>query len=330
MAYLSDGDDRGQLILVAAIALAVLFVGLAVVLNSVIYTENIASRSSTFSGDAGPSTYRGEVDRAVDGVIADANAADANDSARTARVAAGVAQLDDALRRYYAASGVSTNVSLAGPGTGGVIDGTAIEQGADAAFTEPESGAPDWTVARDVRMRAFAVTVDRDSLRDAGDPNPFTVVVVANDSAAEWRITLTRESVEGAAMTNVTVSSPGGETETCVASGSRSDVAVTAGRVDGAPCDALDFFERTVGPDGGPGTYDVRFENATSNGSPTADGQYRLVVDATGGFDANYGYESDAVSASNVVYGVRVRIGYYAPDVRYETVFRVAPGEPDV
>jgi len=43
VAHLND-DDRGQIILIAALALAVTFIGLALVVNSAIYTQNLASR----------------------------------------------------------------------------------------------------------------------------------------------------------------------------------------------------------------------------------------------------------------------------------------------
>ena len=50
MANLRD-DDRGQIILVAAFAIAVIFVSLALIVNSAIFTENLASRGETAGSD---------------------------------------------------------------------------------------------------------------------------------------------------------------------------------------------------------------------------------------------------------------------------------------
>ena len=44
--------NRGQLLLVAAIALGILFVALALILNTAIFTENLATRSSRWRSDA--------------------------------------------------------------------------------------------------------------------------------------------------------------------------------------------------------------------------------------------------------------------------------------
>ena len=47
MADLSRRGRRGQILLITAFVLAVLFVGLALVMNSVIYSENLATRADT-------------------------------------------------------------------------------------------------------------------------------------------------------------------------------------------------------------------------------------------------------------------------------------------
>ncbi|MEF8915569.1 MAG: hypothetical protein V5A17_13145, partial [Natronomonas sp.] len=42
-------DERGQLLIITALALAIILVGLALVRNSAIYTENLSTRQRTDS-----------------------------------------------------------------------------------------------------------------------------------------------------------------------------------------------------------------------------------------------------------------------------------------
>ena len=47
-----NSDESGQIIIIAALLLAIIFVGLALVLNSAIYTENMARRGDTSTAEA--------------------------------------------------------------------------------------------------------------------------------------------------------------------------------------------------------------------------------------------------------------------------------------
>ena len=100
--------DRGQMILVGAFALSMTFVALALLLNSAVYTENLASRSI----DAGASEaieFREEARAATVGILEYL----ANDGSGTfeENLAAWTSQT----AKSYAANGISVSVLVESP-----------------------------------------------------------------------------------------------------------------------------------------------------------------------------------------------------------------------
>ena len=71
MANLSE-DDRGQLILVGAFIIAAAFIVLALVVNSAIFTENLATRDDV-PGSQDALEFRDEVHQGVSNVIEGTN-----------------------------------------------------------------------------------------------------------------------------------------------------------------------------------------------------------------------------------------------------------------
>lgn len=302
----SGGEQtRGQVILVAAFAIAVTLVALALVLNAAIYTEHLATRTES-SGATDALTYRTSVQQNVGAILAHEN--DVN--------AGNYPHLRDNVSE---AVGVYSNVSAGQEASRSAIvaisydravDGARVHQRATDNFTDA-SNEGNWTVASGVEgAREFRINVS--------DATGGEFRVNATSGSDEWWMNVT----EGAG--GVTVGVDNGTTRaTCTRSSASGPfwINVTEGTVAGTDCPALTFAEGVSD-----GAYDVGFENGSE-----IEGRYSLIVNASappsgaGDFDS-----SDAEpTAEAVLYAVFVETIYKTPELDYETTVRVAPGESD-
>jgi len=114
----------------------------------------------------------------------------------------------------------------------------------------------------------------------------------------------------------------------CSATGDAISVNVTAGTVGGEPCSALSF------PSGLRSPYTITYnETESTEGTPTAGGTYRLIVDNASiarspgaKFNRSPG---DSPWAGAAVYALDYDAVYETARLRYNATVRVAPGEPD-
>ena len=313
-------DDRGQLILIAAFALAVTFIALALVVNSAIFTENLASRGDgSASGDA--LSGRQAVESELGDVMALINTRDA----------AGWPTLQDAMNASIANATRIVGKQEAAQGRYMGLSNPRHEEGthivdrnSSGSTFEGASGADRWTVARTSATRAFVMNVTRSSVTGGTSTfggtrsDEFEVNVTAGTDA--WLLNLTDRSGQ------FTVGVAGaGDSGTCAVPGSSRSVVIdlTAGTVGGRDCAALSFAE------GVSGTYDVEFNN-----SHRVSGNYSLVVDrdgySSGELQSGPGVgDPDDPYATAALYATTVRYRYDAPTIHYETDVRVAPGETD-
>ena len=312
MADLStDQRDRGQLILVTAFALAAIFLGLAIIVNSAIFTENLATRSENVDSTKALE-YRHGVTQLTGGVIGFANEHNASTNETIRRnVSDGIRDIND-----------YTGVQQAQRGTGIAIEldsstnGSRIFQ-SDAGTFENNETTEDWTLATDVtRTRAFRIAVTEHSTDDF-------VVAVEDTGTDEWELTISNSTV--------TVDRNGVSTESCSV-GTVETVDVTGATVNGEVCPALqdtksgEDLQFAAGIDD---EYEISFEDADN-----IEGTYSLVVDnATldGSTNDNYAEVDGPGSGARVtpaMYSALLDFAYETPEVEYETDVRVAPGEP--
>ena len=302
--------DRGQLILVAAFLLAVLFVGLAVVVNSAIFTENLATRSENVDANEALQ-YSHSVEQAVGSMLATANLNnegqqsfddledEITDALENASIYTGTQQVE------YG-SGVSVDLT-------GTEDGIRIFQNDGTNFTGNDS-EEDWTVAEDVdRTRAFTL--------ELGDEPSGDFVVEANDTSTrnpEWVMTVDDEKL--------TVTADGGAETTCAIDSYPIEIHVTDATIDGSPCPGLVDTE-----DGNPrhfavgidGSYDIEFEG----GGNVDSGNYSMILKGeNAGLPDNQTAEGQP-NQVDAIYSAIVDIQYQTSKVTYETQVRVAPGE---
>ena len=311
--------DRGQIILVAAFALAVIFLTLALVVNSAIFTENLASRSDTTgSGDA--LSDRAALERSVGNAIAAANRnKDTNPKQRKA-VNNSLALYRTQIGHQQATSGTLTNVSYNSSRAGKRINYTGggnFDDG-DQTFVSDVSQAPGGNGTR-------AFVINSTDLPN-GEENAFNISVTG--SAGTWTTHIWHNDTED--TVNISTTRSGEGTEECYTSQAPTDAAVidvTGGDINGVPCDALGItpggtnFHFAAGTLSGPtDTYDIEFENAAN-----IDGKFSVVVHSEGG-----SVSVDSVGSDEpALYQVTVDYSYTTTDVHYVTEIRVAPGEPD-
>lgn len=315
MANLESAGERAQVLLVTALILGVTFVVLALLLNSAIFTENLASRGET-SGADGVVSYQGDLTRSAGTLLAyeNRNASDADTHTVVRdRVDRGVAQIDRILVHRQAKRGSLANASVVG-----LEDGSRIFQTDHMRnFTDGNAQA-DWTVATGVtQTRAFRLNVTRSTLPTCG---LFTdcYVLTVTDGSAEWNVSIS-DDVGGV---EVRVDNETGTSQSCdLVNEPDVTVDLTAGTVGGEPCPALSFADAPGGP------YAIEFTNADR-----IDGTYTMVVDneaiaATP--PARFDPAGADPAVTPAIYDLTLGYEYRTPDLTVANEIRVAPGEFD-
>ena len=339
MAHLS-GDDRGQILLVAAFALAVIFVAMALVVNSAIFTENLASRGET-SGSEGALSMRADVSASVgDGIEAANRNNNSSEAALTGAVRASVANISVQTGHQSARSGRVVDVSY-----DSARPGVRIYRSDDSNFTNA-AGDEAYRLVGDVPRvddangtRAFVIEASDIAATD----NSSAFEISAQDSSAGGNQHSWRARIWDAGSDTVHVRTLKNDSGTTVVEdcevrndspGTAVTIDVTGGTIDGEECDAL-----ATGPSGGnfhfgagtgvtPGTSDTY--NISVANADNIEGSFSLVVYQGATALTLPTDSSDGPSSSDALYDVTVRYTHYTTDLRYETDVRVAPGEPDV
>jgi hypothetical protein len=315
-----ETESRAQLILVSAFALAAILLALAVLVNSAIYTENLATRSENVESTQALE-YRHGVTQYMSDVIAFANENNNTEDYEAIKenVSDGIADAGvySALQQAQRGKALSVNVT-----SNWDEEGSRIFQTDGGSFTSNET-EEDWTLVSDVdNTRAFSLELTK-------IPTDSFSIVVNNtaDPNEEWRLNITDD---GASDKNVTVITPDSTTRRCSYTSIES-VDVTGATVNGEPCPAM--LDTEDGKPMGFGInvsdgYAIEFEEADD-----IEGNYSLVVDNdTLDANTNDNYseldEPGGPSVTPAVYSATVKLDYETARMEYETEIRIAPGEP--
>lgn len=297
-----DGSRRGQLLLVGAFGLAVLLLVLAGVLNTVTYTESLATQEGDLHGGRDVAVFQSDANRTARDLVGRANANESMDvAAKKSAVERGLEDWGDATSRHHAVDATGASVTVLA-----VRGGDRITQESEGSFVSAD-GADDWTLATSAsETRDFQLVVDRASLASERCDNASCFELVVNGSSEAWRVAVNRTAV---------VVDGAGSGGTCPVDSDQVRINVTAGTVDGEACAPLAFVD---------GLSDYRIEYR--NGSQAA-GVYRLT---TTGSAVSSNLNADAAPTSEpVVYDVTFRVTYRTPELDYETELRVTGGESD-
>lgn len=322
MADVSRGpvpDDRGQLFLVGAILLALVLVTLALLLNTVIYTDNVATRDA--STDVAPaieyeSSSIAATERIVDEVNDHGGSVDAADL--TADTLSNVSRWGDAVSAHRAVRGSSTGISNAT-----VTNGSRVYQDPNGGnFTPHDGSEANWTLAENATVRNFTIT---GNLSDA-PTEPDDAFHVAFD--------------DGEDRYTVHLHGNGAGTD-CVSVRDDDEQELNRTCIDGSPEVVVDLANGTIAPKDNTtdtAAFDVSFFENVSRGHEVGfvngdeiEGGYELFVDTKPDDleDDTFhtGDRSEEPFAEHAVYDVEYELVYRSPTLRYETCTRVAADE---
>lgn len=339
-------NQRGQLILVVAFALAVLFVALALITNAAIYTENLATRGD-IAGSTEALELRDEAETNVGTILDRVNReyafVETSDyDAISADVQQNASRYRNGIALHVAGRSGIVNVSHEQDGSQyeeGYLLGDHSDGGSDfgPAGTEPNPylGGEDWVLATDVdRVRAFELEIDRSSLDndDVTDNDPDNSYYISlQDSptgpSTWWRVHVGDDSGDGYFVSVNHSSTPSieGRCEISDSDASNAIVDVTAGTVDGDRCDALDGIWE--GPNSIDSGYGIVFNN-----SDRVEGNYSLYLGSGDPAGTNFRSTRDGGSdpyESDALYAATVSFRYDTSRLSYGTEIDVAPGETD-
>ncbi|WP_336134078.1 DUF7261 family protein [Natronomonas amylolytica] len=336
-------DERGQLLIITALALAIILVGLALVLNSAIYTENLSTRQSTDSAEVTTTLGGGEaeVQRAIRHVNRHNNAS--HDEANRAFDDI-VSDIGNSTTDQHAKRGAAYQFTVTDRTNGTHLKHTNSSKSFVAGGTN--SGQGNWTLARDIpKLRGYTIATQRGFLHEGSESDFGTLVNQtfrirfqgedAGGNSVVWEVYIYHESSDD----DVTVFG-GQEAEIDGASGFDDltkdscsvDVAtdteevvvnITNNTVNGDDCEALSFEEVLDS------AVDIRYENADDDDSGSrSGGTYELAIGTTSYEDQYFHDASDDQSpyATNIIYDARVESHYSRDDITHSRVVRVHPG----
>lgn len=312
MAHVSQ--DRGQLILVTGLAIALAMVALVLLLNTAIFTENLASRGADQSGREAMEYQRLMVDGVGDLVDAENEREHSEWTHVEENVTGSLKLIDNRTARSYALEGsaVRINQSTVSPQEGRLIRQPSSRQ------LENESGEPDWQLASSIDgTRSFAVTIDESSLTpttasQAESDGAFAVHV--QDGSDDWWAFIYSDSGDISVATKTT----GSPTEVCSTSATRATIDLTEGSIDDETCDGLSWARGVGSP------YELSFQDGNN-----ATGTYNLTVDTTTVDTENLNAGGPSPYFVHAVYSVTFDISYETRTLTYRSTVRVAPGEPE-
>lgn len=327
--------NRGQIILVTAFALAVTFVALALIVNSAIFTENLASRGEIAGSDDALS-MRAMVENNVGRSIETANRLNySGDLSGT---------VEQSIRN------VSTQTEFQQSTTGALVnvtyeshrDGTRITQNSSSQLTFEAGTKSDYVVVRDVSRvdtpggngtRAFRI--DASEITATDNDSAFEVKVNATTDPTgnedSWRMQVWNSTDTQVSIKTIRNDSGTTTSEQCTVDTNSSsfNIDVTGGTVNGQPCNALRTApsgENFRFASGAGDSYDIYFRNAdmiAGNFSMVVHDDGVTVPDTISSIGAGNPYNTTAL------YDVTVRYTYDTQNMGYETDIRVAPGEPN-
>ena len=309
----SDGErrDRGQIILIAGFTLAVTFLALALIANTAIFTENLATRGDT-TGSSDALLFRHEVEESAEDTISYLNENNVSDLPEKAET-----NIEENLS-------VQTSVKSARQGrvvdvgvdpSSAVVEARLSQENSSRAYTNA-TGEANWTLARNAsQIRNAEFNVSTDDLENVTKENrsrAFNFLVENESSNGFWNMTVYEPKSASEDM-NVTVEDEGGLITTCSESSANGYIVinVTDATVDGLSCSGVNT--------GFPGQNTTSFQN----GDKIA-GNYSInLSQAEDVRESDYNESANPVAEVEIE-SLTVSFTYETDSLRYETEFEVA------
>ena len=316
----SGSHDRGQLLLVGALALAVVFVALALLLNTAIYTGNLATRDSGVEATPAIEYVSASQRAGVDAVVSVNRRNNSSRGDLNRAFDATVNRWDDLASYHRAVAGDAADTDVAG-----TTNGTRIQQDDAGRNFTSNTTAPDWTVVEGsgvTAVRAMRFTVDSSTLPSTDDPTNASQTafhVTVSSPSSTRRAYVYHNNTSG--NTEVLVDDDG--TETVCPAGSAPDgtfvIDIANASVGGASCSAVGTLDDTEGElsieydDGGAaaGTYTMVVDEHTDEGDITLSGLH-----ADG---------SPSPYWTHAIYSANLTVSYRTGELDYEATVEVVP-----
>lgn len=305
--------QRGQLLVVTALALAVLLVLMALALNTAAFGGvHAAGSDEGLREERAALEYQAGVTRGVAGLLTGLDGEYDEYDALGAAVDDAVAGWNESTGRLYAGDGAAT-----GARAGDHTFESVVVQDDERPFTD-DSGAADWTLAADTsNVTGFEMNLSRDGLLETTGCAPvdgcFTLSVDGT-----WRLSAHRTG----GILVVVVESSGG-TDQCTTTDETAVVEVTNGTV-GGDCSFPTFRSDPA--------VDAPYTLAYTNGD-NATGTYRFTANGrltagTIAADDRYGTTGSPRIEPRVA-ATDVTVTYRSRTLEYRTDVRVRRGETD-
>lgn len=276
MAYTLSRDETGQIIVVLALLIAVVFVGLAVTVNSAIYAENLATRTTSETTECGGLSLPAQLEADYTELVEWRNeqTATTNYTAVAAKFETDFDAYETPVQEWCAQTGIAVATTLRG-----TEEGVRLRQTNESRDFTDKNGNWNWTLTTDApRAGQFAVTIDPTALYE--DDLDLTLATLASEAFhieftldsyggagdGVWRIYFYRgsltdnvyavvETPEQTFADDTLTKVSGMLSQTCTAHGDTVGLRLRAGTFGGAPCSEFSFYEAI-------GSHDVSFANA--------------------------------------------------------------------
>lgn len=339
-------DRRGQLILITSIVLAVALVGLALVLNSVIFTENLATRNQELESNdvlSERANARGDFARGITAVNENVSTSSEFGWLRE-NLSSVAATREDRLTRQAGLGGSVVNYSVVS-----ATEGTRIRQtDASRNFTagDERTGDDDWVVVENVqKLHHFRLSADRGSLFEATISTTKSTLAdsafnvnVTDANGDTWRVYLFQSTLTDTAYLLVeepaedfASSGDGYETfapESCAYSNATVAVWLKADVVQNSECGQLSFLrDDAVRP------LTIRYDNAYDEGAnaPRIQGTYDLLVDQEISRSPSPFYSASSGNSpftQQAIVEARIQMHYRSQRSEYYTDIQTEPESP--
>jgi len=322
VAHLGEAPSRAQLILFVGFTLAVVFVALAFLLNSVIFTENLATRSEA-ARTSNAIAVSDDVERGVVSVVDYANEHNTSSYSEVeGELEDGTGNIERLLGRQQLSNDAVVSVTFTSYNKATWVNQSYQERN----FTD-KSGRDAWVLVDSANdTREFRINVTNTSRLEStavGSPRFFTVTAT-DGTSDEWTMEI-YHNVTGTDEYEVEVVDGNGITRTCNVPGGRDTfwVNVSDGTMGGDECRALRFGENISA-----------VEKVDFNNGDNIEGTYRLLV----------GKEEENVNSapynttgsppappilSSAAWNATVHVEYETGTLTFETEVHAAPGEED-
>lgn len=306
------GADRGQLVIVVALVLALTLVALALILNSGIFAENLSTGETTDSDEVALAAETAFDETAV-AMRATNRAGDETPEAAGERFASDLENIGDAVVRERSLRGQAFEIRLLDQ-----TNGTSLQQNESQVFTEGPGGADDWELAGNIdAIAGYHLLVERNTLAEPTTFGDDTFYVRIDNGTDVWQIHVFENNnevvVAGGDVTHLDSEDeidklPAFDNGGCRENAETVEIDLAEETLNGTHCPALSFADNLTGE------LTLSYRNGSKAG-----GTYRLLVTENANIGGGFNEPGeDSPFESPAVFSADIRVTYDRADISYD------------